>query len=241
QAASLQRDRASGQGALFQELHSAPAQTVLGRVVEPWPRNEMLSYERELLGFYLTGHPLEDYAGHFDNSKITPINAARHVEETKIVRLAGIISAVEKKFTKKDGRPFATVILEDFTGQIEVTAWDEVFTSHAALLIPGAVVGVSARLVRRDEGIRTTVTAVSALKPKASVKPVRLRLAHERLTEGDLADICEAVRRFPGKRPLIIEIVKDNGTTVELRADSSFAIGDESGLRNAVVRFTVEA
>jgi len=240
-AASLQRDRVSGQGALFDELHATPVQATPLPAVEPWPRNEMLAYERELLGFYLTGHPLEAYAGHFDNPKITSIAAARQVEEATTVRLAGIVCSVEKKFTKKDGRPFAVIVLEDFTGQIELTAWDEVFSGHVALLYPGAVVAISARLLPRDDSIRATANAVSALKPKASVKPVRLRLAREKLSEGDLPDILDAVRRFPGKRPLIIEIVNDDGLAFEFRAADSLAVGDESGLKNAVVQIAAAA
>jgi DNA polymerase III subunit alpha len=240
-AAGLQRDRVSGQGALFDDLHAMPVPTAGSPAIEPWPRNEMLGYERELLGFYLTGHPLEAYAGHFDSPKITSISVAHGIEEPSTVRLAGIVCSVEKKFTRKDGRPFAVIVLEDFTDQLELTVWDDVLSRHVAHLIPGAVVAVSARLIRRDDSVRATVNAVSALKPKASVKPVRLRLAREKLTEGVLPDILDAVRRFPGKRPLIIEIVNDEGLAFEFRAAESLAVGDENGLKNAVVQFAAAA
>ena len=236
-AAGLQRDRASGQGALFEELHGIHRPAAAVATVEPWPRNEMLAYERELLGFYLTGHPLEAYSGHFDSPKITTISAAQRIEESSTVRLAGIVCSVEKKFTKKDGKPFAVIVLEDFTGQMELTAWDEVFADKGALLNPGAVISVVARLTRRDDSVRAIINTLSALKPKASLKPVRLRLARGKLTEGALPDILDAVRRFPGKRPLIIEIVNDAGLTFEIRAAESLAVGDESGLRHAVTRF----
>jgi DNA polymerase-3 subunit alpha len=236
-AAVLQRDRASGQGALFDGLDAQAPQSALSPPVEPWPRNEMLAYERELLGFYLTGHPLEAYSGHFDNPKVTSIAAAQQIEEPSTVRLAGIVCSVEKKFTKRDGKPFAIIVLEDFTGQIEMTVWDDVFSEHQRLLNPGAVVAVSTRLTRRDDGIRATANALSALKPKASVRPVRLRLAREKLSESVLPDILEAVRRFPGKRPLIIEIVNDDGLSFEFRASERLAVGDESGLQIAVLQF----
>jgi DNA polymerase-3 subunit alpha len=237
-AAALQRDRASGQGALFDRLDAQSPQTAALHVVEPWPRNEMLAYERELLGFYLTGHPLEAYAGHFDNPKITSIAAAQQIEEPSTVRLAGIVCSVEKKFTKKDGRPFAVLVLEDFTGQIEMTVWDDVFTEHQGLLHPGAIVAISTRLIRRDDSVRATASALSALKPKASVKPVRLRFARAKLSEGVLPEILETVRRFPGKRPLIIEIVNDDGLSFEFRASDGLAVGDASGLQTAVLQFT---
>ena len=240
-AAGLQRDRASGQGALFSEMHGMPAPSSPLAAVEPWPRNEMLAYERELLGFYLTGHPLEAYSGHFDSPKVTSISAAQRIEEPSTVRLAGIVCSVEKKFTKKDGKPFAVIVLEDFTGQIELTAWDEVFADKASLLNPGTVISLTARLTRRDDSVRATVNTLAPLKPKASVKPVRLRLARTKLTEGALPDILEAVRRFPGKRPLIIEIVNDAGVAFEIQAAESLAVGDESGLKNAIIQFAAAA
>ncbi len=96
------------------------------------------------------------------------------------MKIAGLIGSVEKKFTKKDGKPFAIIMLEDFTGQIELTAWDETFTKNVELLQPGKVVGVSIEGDARDDGIRATANSFTALKEKVSVKPVRLRLARGR-------------------------------------------------------------
>jgi DNA polymerase-3 subunit alpha len=234
-AAALQRDRARGQGGLFERLDAV--RRTARPAAEPWPRNEMLAYERELLGFYLTGHPLEAFAGHFENPKIIPIAAAQKIEEPSTVRLAGIVCSVEKKFTRKEGRPFAVIVLEDFSGQIELTAWDDVYAEHQRLLVPGAVIAISARLTRREEGVRAIASKLSALKPKASERPVRLRLARTKLSEPVLSEILEAVRRFPGKRPLIIEIVNDEGASLEFRAGGGLAVGDETALQAAVLPF----
>ncbi|MFZ0711621.1 MAG: DNA polymerase III subunit alpha [Terrimicrobiaceae bacterium] len=239
-AAFVQRDREMGQGALFDGLESHPLQATPLPSVEPWSRNEMLAYERELLGFYLTGHPLEAYAGHFDNPKITSIAAARQIEQPSTVRVAGIVCSVEKKFTKKDGRPFGVIVLEDFTGQIELTAWDDVFTEHQGLLTPGAVIAISARLTRRDDGVRLAASTLSALKPKTSARPVHLRLARAKLSEDALSEIRDTIRRFPGKRPLVIEIVSDEGLSFEFRASDTLAVGDESGLQSAVLQFAAK-
>jgi hypothetical protein len=56
-----------------------------------------------------------------------------------------------------------------------------------------------------------------------------------------LPDILDAVRRFPGKRPLIIEIVNDDGLAFEIRAAENLAVGDESGLKHAVLQFAAAA
>lgn len=238
-AAAIQKDRSSGQGALFDVFETAPARSEAdsGPTVEPWPRNEMLSYEKELLGYYITGHPLQSYAGHFDSAKISTIAAAQQIEEAATLKLAGLVTTVEKKFTKKDGKPFAVVTIEDFTGQLEMVAWDDVYTQHAELLKPGTVVGVSARLTLRDEAVRAMVNSFTALKPKASVKPVRLRLARNKLTEADLPQILEVVKRHPGKSPLHLEFVGEDGRSCEILASDKLTVGDEASLLNEVARF----
>ncbi len=237
-AAAIHRDRESGQGALFGGFDKAAEAPLSAPKVEPWPQLEMLGYEKELLGFYVSGHPLETYAGHFDRATISTIGTALQTEESASYKLAGIIVSVEKKFTKKDSRPFAVIRMEDFTGSIEITAWDETFSANAALLVPGAVVGFNARVSRRDDGVRATASSFTALKPKASVKPVRLRLAHRKLSESGLADIINAVKRYPGKRPLVLEIVREDGVAVDIQAGDKFTVGDESSLQDAVGQFT---
>jgi len=238
-AAAIQRDRASGQAALFDALETPQQKSKAQneRKIEPWPQNECLAYEKELLGYYITGHPLEAYAGHFDNPKFSTIAFAQQVEESATLKIAGIVGSVEKKFTKKDGKPFAIILLEDFTGAVELTAWEDAYTSNVELLKPGAVVAVSARITRREEAVRATANSFTALKPKASVRPVRLRLARGKLSETGLTDILEAVRRYPGKRPLVMEIVGDDGRALEFQAGEDFSVGDESSLLKDVSAF----
>lgn len=237
-AAIIQKDRASGQVALFDGFDiAAPVTQQSANQVEPWPQNEMLGFEKELLGFYVSGHPLAAYAGHFDSDKITTIADAQKIEETGTVRLAGLIVSVEKKFTKKDGKPFGVIVVEDFTGSLEMTAWDETFSEHAALLVPGGVVAVSARVTRREEAVRANANKFYALKPKASVKPVRLRLSHAKLSEEGLEDIFESVRKYPGKRPLVIEIIREDGLAFEFHAAEHLTVGDETSLLDAVGQF----
>jgi len=139
-AAAVQRDRASGQVSLFGDLDMpADKGSASGAPkIEPWPQQEMLAYEKELLGYYISGHPLDQFAGHFDSGKFSTIAQVLQAEESGTFKLAGLLATVEKKFTKKDGKPFGVLVLEDFTGSLEITAWEDVFTKNASLLVPGS-------------------------------------------------------------------------------------------------------
>lgn len=234
-AAALQRDRASGQASLFGEMAmEAGAPRKRKGKVPPWELAEVLGHEKELLGYYVSGHPLDAYAGHFDSGKYQTIAEAREAPEPGMFRLAGLVVSAEKKFARKDGKPFGVVVLEDFTGSLEITAWDETYSKHAGLFVAGTAVSINTRIVRRDEAVRATAGAVAALKPRKSVRPVRLRLARERLDEAGLDAIHAAVLRHAGERPLILEFVFPNGRTFEMPAGDGFGVGDERGLIEAV-------
>ena len=237
-AASAQRDRASGQVSLFGDLSaSTPKQSQATSKVEPWPQLDMLKFEKELLGYYVSGHPLDSYAGNFDSGKYNTIAQATQSPESGTFKLAGLIVGIDKKFSKKDGKPFGILMLEDFTGAIEITAWDETFAKNAALLVPGTAVSINTRITRKDEAIRATAGAMAPLKPKTSVRPVRLRIARDRLSEPGLDEIFAIVKRNPGLRPLILEFVLPSGKFLEMLTGEEFYVGDERAIREAATPF----
>lgn len=86
-------------------------------------------------------------------------------------------------------------MLEDFTGSLEITAWDETFSKNAALLVPGTAVSINIRATLREESVRATAGAMVALKPKASVKAVRLRLERRLIDDAALQTIHGVVKK----------------------------------------------
>ncbi len=232
-AASVQRDRASGQVSLFGDTPATakPARTAK---VEPWAPLDVLRDEKELLGYYVSGHPLDSYAGHFDSGKYNTVAQARAATEPGSFKLAGIITAVEKRFSKKDSKPFGVFALEDFTGSLEITAWDEAWAKNAVLVVAGNAVAATVRVSRRDELVRATASSISALKPKASVNPVRLRIDRGKVDAAALEVLLKAVKENPGKRPLVLEFLMPGGGCVEMQSGDEFRVADERPLLAAL-------
>src|SRR6202012_2488995 len=103
------------------------------------------------------------------------------------VTIAGALTSVEKKFTKKDNKPFAVVILEDLTASLEIMIWNETFTKSQAQLVLGNVVSITGRLDLREEAPRVVANEVKPLKkPAPTEKPVVLSFQCDQTTEGDL-------------------------------------------------------
>src|SRR4029079_9080430 len=100
-SASAHRDRASGQVSLFDALmpeQDEPQRASKTPAVERWSQTEKLAYEKELLAFYVTGHPLDDYRSLLESGKFTPIVSLGELEDKSPVKIAGSLTSVEKKF-----------------------------------------------------------------------------------------------------------------------------------------------
>ncbi len=177
-ASSAQKDRAAGQASLFGEdadFGSAPpAAAEVGTPFEPWSDEEVLAAERDLLGFYVTGHPLDPYRAAVTSGRYKTLSEIPDLKERRQYDFAGRIAAVEKRFTKKAGKPFAILTFEDFTGQTEVMAWSEVFDKSGDLLVTGNVVVLNAKveLDSRTDSKRLTAERIRLLeKPRQGAAP----------------------------------------------------------------------
>src|SRR5205814_1217869 len=103
-SAAAQRDRMAGQVSLFDEATAST--TSRKRQATPWSEHEKLSYEKELLGFYVSGHPLDAYADVFAAKNYRSIASLGALDDRAPFKIAGAIVEVEKKFTRKEGKPF---------------------------------------------------------------------------------------------------------------------------------------
>ena len=142
-----------------------------------------------------------------------------------MVSIAGALVGVEKKFTKKDGKPFAIVVIEDLTGSLEVMIWNETFTKSSAHLEQGSVVSLSGRLDKREETARLVANEVKPLKrPTPREKPIVLDFDCARSTEADLVAVRDIISESPGKRPVEFCFTGENGRKTRLVPSAEFRV-----------------
>ncbi len=226
--ASAQRDRMSGQVSLFGDLELESAPVRIGEAVNftPWSLAEKLGYEKDLLGFYVTGHPLDSYRTQLEQGSYLPIGELQAKDDKAAVQIAGSIVAVDRKFTKKEGKPFAIVSLEDFTGQVEILIWGEVYTSAAREIEKSRIVSVKARLDRKEDGVRLVANEIGSIAPDKSSRPLTIDLPADQLDERRLEGIRELIRQFPGEQPLFLRFISPFGEKVKLRTAREFSVKD---------------
>jgi DNA polymerase-3 subunit alpha len=223
-AASSHRDKASGQSALFDMMEASPkAAKKVGSTVQPWNASEKLSFEKELLGFYVTGHPLDEYRPALEH--FIPIGKLREQEDKSTVTVAGALISVEKKFTKKDSKQFAILLLEDLTEQIEVLVWSDTFNKVQAHLVQGNIVQITGKLDLREEGARLSANDVKPIKkPESREKSLVLMLNRRSVTESDLVAIREVIWSHPGHRRVELCFAGEKRGPVYLIPGESFKI-----------------
>jgi len=145
-AARRQRDLLSGQMGLFGDETVEEVQSGYDYGdVTPCTARERLVWEKEATGFYITGHPLEDYQETLDHLQPLGQIAGDVRRDRQLVRVGGILTST-KRFTTKKGDTMLFADLEDFTGRIEVTVFPRVFYAHVSDLETDRIVVVQGRL-----------------------------------------------------------------------------------------------
>jgi DNA polymerase-3 subunit alpha len=236
-AAASQKDRASGQVSLFDEM-PAPASKPTSHRVIPWTEHEKMSYEKELLGFYVTGHPLDAYAAVLRDGKYQTITSLNELPDRASFKIAGAIVQVDKKFTKKEGKPFAVVFLEDLTATLEVVLWNEVYTTVVEALVLGRVLAVTGTLDKRDDSLRAVAQRAKVLS--TATGPVRLpnessgngngngSAAKESplvlsfssaATSDELREVQTVLASSPGSQPVRLMFCRADGGFVQMDAN----------------------
>ena len=249
-ASASHRDRASGQVSLFDEV-TAPISKPSSRQVPPWTQHETMSYEKELLGFYVTGHPLDAYAGGIAAGKYQTIISLVELEDRASFRIAGTLVQVDKKFTKKEGKPFAVVFLEDLTSTLEVVIWNEVYAKVSDDLMAGKVVAIRGTLDKRDDAIRATAQKVKVLAPdpvneSTGMGPPGILNGFQSAvvlhftsaaTSAELQDVREILASSPGSTTVNLVFQRPSGEVVRLQAGADLRVTATKELRERLARW----
>ena len=237
-ALATHQDRASGQVSFFDDMPPPASKPALTRVL-PWTEHEKMSNEKELLGFYVTGHPLDAYAAQLADGRYQTIATLNELADRASFRLGGAIVQVDKKFTKKEGKPFAVVWLEDLTATLEVVLWNEVYTTVSNVLALGRVIAVQGTLDKRGDALRAVAQKVKILTPTAppsqssgesngngradSETPLILRFSPTASAD-ELRQVQAALAGSPGTRPVRLMFRRPDGESLQMDAGSNLRV-----------------
>ncbi|MEA1958349.1 MAG: DNA polymerase III subunit alpha [Chloroflexota bacterium] len=211
----------SGQTTMF-DLFGDSVQTPLPDLDvegEDAPLQEKLSWERELLGLYLSEHPFTRAAKRLAAMHTTLCGQIDESLVGKSVTVAGMVSTARHLFTR-DGKPFASVTLEDLNGSIDVNAWPEVYQRTKELWEEGNILLVDGRVQSRRDQIQVSVDNARLYLPEEEPPPPPPRrivwIDISQSADGDadvdlLRSIFGVVGRFPGRDEVRLRVTEASG------------------------------
>ena len=178
-AAGIIADRQRGQASLFGALEDRSSQMPESETSLPeWPEHELLAHEKELLGFYVTGHPLTPYASILEKYALANTATLAQLPSRSLTRIGGLIAAVQNGVSKKSGKPYSLVALEDLEGSVQLLCLNENYDKFRELLVPGKAILVIGEVNAGDDKPKIFPQDIMLLDeaPARFTKQVHLRL-----------------------------------------------------------------
>ena len=195
---------------------------------QEWDKGTLLSYEREMLGLYVSDHPLLGIEGQLRAASDLPISAIYEegVGHEQIISVGGLITNVQRKVSKQ-GNSWAIVTLEDLEGAIDVNFFSNAYTQHALNLVEDRIVLIRARVDKREEQPRLSALDFSLLDiTQAPTGPLVISVEPTRVTAPLVERIKEVLRTHPGKREVHLKIEDGKKSTI-MKIDDNLRRSEE--------------
>jgi DNA polymerase-3 subunit alpha len=196
-----------------------------------WDKKVLLQFEREMLGLYVSDHPLhglEHILANAADSTIAVLKAEAG-DEPQSVTLAGIISAVNRRVTK-DGKPWAQVVLEDLEGPIEVMFFPQSYAQVALNIVEDAIVAIKGRTDAREDTVKIIGSDLQILDTTIGPRgPVALKLATARCTPPLIGRLKDVLASHPGTTEVHLTLANGNREHI-LRLEDRFRVSPSAAL-----------
>lgn len=221
EAQRKQKELQSNQASIFDEL--APARTSgtggNGSFSIPelpeWDRKELLSIEKDTVGFYISGHPLQGYAGKLHLVANTDSSSLNTKRDKETITVAGIISSLSERLTKKK-EVMCNVVLEDLQGSVNIIFWADIYRKFSDLLHADEPVVIQGMVDIGDESNKIIALDVIPLAKALEnpYKQVRFMVKTDKISPEGISALCETIRKYDGKYEGYIHLLNGKCETI---------------------------
>ena len=233
QAVTRRRERDAGIMSLFGDgTDEDGAPTLTDAIAIPdteFDRKTRLDFEKEMLGLYVSDHPLLGTESALRRLVDCTLAEFRDGREGEAHTVGGIVTSLNRKYTRR-GDLMATFVLEDLGAALDVMVFPKTMTEYGHLLEDDAIVCVRGRVDRRDE--QPKIVAMELSRPEILLEgspPIRLRVALSRLSDTRIDDLRELLARHPGDSEVFVHLERPERTTV-LRLADDYRVDASNGL-----------
>ena len=221
-AQTYQNDRLRGQTSFFDESDSeggfAATFQSLPDVPE-WPVNEGLAKEKEVLGFYVSGHPLARFEEEIQSFATHSVTSLEGVRDKQEVTVGGALIAV-KQITDRKGNPMAFATLEDFTGTIEILVFSELYEKRRTVVANGSMVLIRGNVSVKEDEVKVIAQAITPLSEVRLEIPttVHITLSTAGLEDDTIHSLAGILERSPGQCDVCLHVDTLHSGRITLRS-----------------------
>jgi len=234
-AGGIQKDRLKGQLSFFDTFEDQKAfkGTFQGVPnIQEWPENQLLSYEKQMLGFYITKHPLARYERLLRNYTTCSTMELMNFQDGDEIFLGGIINKVKFTMTKKTGEKMAIIKLEDLKGIVEVLVFPRTFQNVGGLIRSDAIIFIKGRISLREQEpklIADDITPLDEVKKKFT-KSVSINIVSAGLEKDTLDTVKGILSHYRGAIPVFLSIVTPDEKRIDIQASDDFRVQPNDNL-----------
>ncbi len=223
-----QKDRSMGQLSFIDHLQSKtgvkPGIREIPSIPE-WPENQLLAYEKELLGFYVSSHPLSRYEKVLKSYATADTSNLSDFQDQSEITIGGIVNQL-KEITTKKGDKMAFLSLEDLAGSCEVVVFPDVYKASLSFLRKEATLFIKGRINQREDDPKVIATELIPLTEvqKKLTRVVSVDLRTTGLNLETLNKLKEILSAHKGDVPLYLNFKDPSGKTVEVHLDDMYRV-----------------
>ncbi|MEE2947381.1 MAG: DNA polymerase III subunit alpha [Verrucomicrobiota bacterium] len=233
-ASSQARDRESGQTSLFGafEESSQSMKDIVPDLAE-WDRGDILAAEKELLGFYVSGHPLDPYRELLGQYCLHDSETVKNLESRKVTRVGGLIAAVQRGISRRTNKPYAIATVEDLNGTFQVLCMNENYDKYQELLLANQTVLVIGEANNSENTPKIFPQEIIPLDdaPAKFTEQVQFRLNGSALAPEKIEELLGLATSYPGRCPIYLCIRREDGRLVFLDTSDRYFVRPSERLR----------
>jgi DNA polymerase-3 subunit alpha len=229
-AAKQQQETVSSQGNLFGGSSGIEMPPPKVDTVEPFSEIEKLHFEKEVVGVYISGHPLDNFKFEMDTFCKTEVTSLNDLDELegKEFKVGGIVSTVEHKLTKT-GKPFGKFVLEDYSGKTEFLLWSEDYMKFKSFLMPGLFLFIEGSVQRKTWGelnLELRIRGVELLNDIGlkRAKGLQLKVNTSSINSVLILQIEKLCKEFNGATPLYLKLFDEEQKMIEPMLARNFRV-----------------
>ncbi len=234
-AGGIQKDRLRGQLSFFDTFENQEAfKDTFQEIpdIPEWPENQLLSYEKLMLGFYITKHPLASHEKLLKNYTTCGTTGLMNFHDGDEVFIGGIINKAKFTMTRKTGEKMAIVKLEDLNGLVEVLVFPRAYTKIGGLIRDDAIVFIKGRVSLREQEPKLIAEDIIPLEEvkKRFTRSMSISIMSAGLGEDTLSSIKSLLARYRGNIPVYLSVLTPDEKRVDIQASDDLKVKPDDKL-----------